>query len=124
MTARRNEGIVNRGTITGHAIAVGRGAQATATVDANAEVLRDAGHADVAARLDELNQQIVSHADAIADFDEVVDVLRTVAEELTTEKPNRLTIRGLLDGVASSLRSVGGVAQAAAALKAAVEAML
>jgi len=119
-----NEGIINQGTISGQSIAVGRGARAVTTIEAAARTLEDGGHADVAQRLNELKTEMLAQRATIADFDETLEALELLAAGLAEPEPNRLTIRSLLDGLSSSLRSVGGVAEAVAALKVAVGVLL
>jgi hypothetical protein len=123
-TPEVNEGIINQGTISSQSLAVGRGARAVTTIEAAARTLEEDGHADVAQRLTELKSEMLAQRTAIENFDETLQALELLAAGLAEPEPNRLTIRSLLDGLTSSLRSVGGVANAVAALKVAVGALL
>jgi hypothetical protein len=124
MTPDVNEGLINTGSITSQSIAVGRGARAVTTIESAAQTLEDRGHADVAQRLEELKAQMLAQSAKIENFDENLQALELLAAGLAEPEPNRITIRSLLDGLTSSLRSVGGVAEAAAALKVAVGVLL
>jgi hypothetical protein len=119
-----NEGIINEGEISSKSIAVGRHARAVTRIESAAQTLKTDGQADVARRLNDLKAEMLAQRVTIENFDEALQALELIAAGLAEPAPNRLTIRSLLDGLTSSLRSVGGIAEAAAALKVAVGALL
>jgi hypothetical protein len=47
-----------------------------------------------------------------------------VREELSREKPSKLTITSLLDGIAHAVSSIGTISTAVAGIKAAIAALL
>ena len=119
-----NEGIINEGEISSQSIAVGRRARAVTRIESAAQSLKDDGQVDVARLLNDLKTEMLAQRATIENLDEALQALDLIAAGLTAPAPNRLAIRSLLDGLTSSLRSVGGVAEAAAALKIAVGALL
>lgn len=115
----RNEGIsMSGGTIRAGALAVGRGASAhNVATDLTAR-----GHADVAQRLEDLVRQLEAHADEVPDIEMVRDATRTVTDELAKERPNKMTLVGVLSGIAEAIGFAGGLATGVAALLDAVRA--
>jgi hypothetical protein len=121
----RNEGvIVSGGTLNADVRAVGRRAQAIKNVTSSADTLAAGGRDEVADRLRALIAAIEAHADELGEPDELARSTETVAHELESEKPNTLTVRAVLDGLARAAGPVTAVAQAATALQAAVAAIL
>jgi hypothetical protein len=114
----RNEGIVQHGgTIDAGALAVGRGARAVQRVEAAASTLDGP---EVAARLRELTALLAAHAGELERPDDVLAAAETVAEELTRPEPSRVTLAGVLDGIAGAASGVGAIATAVAALRVAI----
>jgi hypothetical protein len=110
MTDGNNQGIQQSGgSITAGAMAVGPGARAYNA----ASELRGRGQEEVAQRLEELVRQLEAHADQVPDIEDLRGATGTVADELAKEKPNKTTVRGVLSGIADSVRSVTELATAA-----------
>jgi hypothetical protein len=110
MTDGNNQGIQQTGgSITAGALAVGPGARAYNAVSE----LRGRGQDEVAQRLEELVRQLEAHADQVPDIDDLREATGNVADELAKEKPNKMTVRAVLSGIADSVRSVTGLATAA-----------
>ena len=117
-TNRPNEGlIITGGTINADQIAVGKYAQAIKTAN---EALTQKGMQEIQVRLDELVQALNNHSDALVNPDEVRDSTAVVAKELSKEKPNKLTLIAVHNGIASSVQSVTAIAVAVEALKNAI----
>lgn len=117
-TNRPNEGlIITGGTINADQIAVGKYAQAIKTAN---EALTQKGMQEIRVRLDELVQALNNHADALVNPDEVRDSTEMVAKELSKEKPNKLTLGAVLNGIALSVQSVTAITVAVEALKNAI----
>jgi hypothetical protein len=113
-----NEGIINiNGKITAKQIAVGKNARAIQNT--NKASAQDAMQ-QIQTRLDELMQALDDHSDALENPEEVRDSTKAVAEELSKDKPNKLTITSVLNGIASSVQSVTTIAVAVEALKNAI----
>jgi hypothetical protein len=117
----RNEGIyMTGGSINADQIAVGRSAQAQKISNIANDALEQKGLTEVRDKLDELLKEITVHADSLRNSDEVLDSTKAVAEELAKDKPNKLTIMGVINGIADSVGSVARVATAADSLGKAV----
>ncbi len=117
----KNEGInISGGTIKADQLAVGRNARATKIVSSAGEVLDQKGLQEIRDKLDELVNALTTHADALENPDEVLDSTEVVAQELSKDKPNKLTLTAVLSGIASSVQSVAAIATAAEALKHAI----
>ena len=110
-----NEGlIITGGTINADQVAVGKYARAIKNAN---EALAQKGMQEIQVRLDELVQALNNHASALENPDEVRDSTEVVAKELSKDKPNKLTITAVLNGIASSVQSVTAIAVAVEALK-------
>jgi hypothetical protein len=117
MDDRRNEGILmSGGRIDAGALAVGRNAQATNVVEAAGRTLRERGQPEIADRLAELVRLLEAHAPQLDNADELQATTEVVAAELAKEKPNKITVTGLLRGLADGVRSVAGLTTAVQAL--------
>ncbi len=113
-----NEGlIITGGTINADQVAVGKYARAIKIAN---EALAQKGMQEIQVRLDELVQALNNHASDLDNPDEVRDSTEVVAKELSKDKPNRLTITSVLNGIASSVQSVTAIAVAVEALKNAI----
>jgi hypothetical protein len=112
-----NEGIhMTGGRIDAGALAVGSGARATNITTAAEQTLADQGHAELAARLAEVVRLLETHAASLDHPDEVKEATETIATELTKPKPNRITLMGLLNALATGVRPVADLATAVEAL--------
>lgn len=117
----RNEGIyITGGSFQADQVTVGRNAQATKILNTANEQLEQKGLTEVRDRLDELLKAVTANAGSLNNPDEVLDSTEVVAKELAKDEPNKLTIVGVLNGIADSVRSVASVATAADALGKAV----
>lgn len=121
----RNEGLVQTGgTIKAEQIAVGRNAQVSKTVQHAGQVLEQKGLDEVRDKLEALLQALESNADRITAQEEVFDTAEAVAKELARSKPNRLTLKSMLEAIAEHAKTATTVVAAVGALKAAVLAVL
>jgi hypothetical protein len=119
MAYSRNEGIVQSGgTINAGNLAIGRNAVANQTHNADSGALEE-----VRNQLASLMDALQKHAQEIPNSAEVMQSAHTAQEELSKDKPSRLTLRSLLSGIAESVKSVTTVAAAVEALKVAVTAL-
>jgi hypothetical protein len=109
---------IEGGTINADAVAIG--AQARAEVVRTGEVLRGQDRDELADRLAALERAVETHRDRLPDPESVLEAIATLAEALRAEPPNRVTVRGLLTGIADHVRAVGGLVDATRALGEAV----
>jgi exonuclease VII small subunit len=112
-----NKGIsVTGGQFTADVVAVGDRARAIKVVhDARSEI--EAVHGkELSDRLETLVTALEAHADELEEPDEVFDSAAKLADELKTEKPNKLTVRAILSGIVGAAPSVVAVTQAATAV--------
>src|SRR5437660_11093863 len=94
-----NEGIINiNGKIKAEQMVAGKGARAIQNV--NKASAQDPMR-EIQTRLDELMQALDEHAGALENPEEVRGSTKAVAEELSKDKPNKLTITSVLNGIAS-----------------------
>lgn len=115
----RNEGvIVSGGSLTATNIATGRGAAIYTSAGAASPQLKA-----VQDQLASLMKALDEHAQALQNPDEVRQSAQVVAAELKKPKPNRITLNGVLSGIAESVKSVSVLAAAAEALKIALAAL-
>ncbi len=106
-----NKGIhMQGGTINAQGIAVGD--HSTAIVTTTADELARRGQPEVAARLAELEQALSAHLGQLPDGEQVLGATRTLAEAMAAERPNKVTLKGILAGIAGSVSSVAVVAEA------------
>lgn len=120
MAYTRNQGVVvSGGNFTATNAAVGTNAQVNQTQTSGSDSMKE-----VKKQLDLLLQLLEKHGDQIPNRGEVTEAAQSVKEELTKERPNRLTLKSLLGGIADSVKSVSGIALAVEGLKAAIIALL
>jgi hypothetical protein len=120
MAYTRNQGVVvSGGAFTATNAAVGTNAQVNQTQTSGSDAMKE-----VQKQLDLLLESLDKHGDQIPNRGEIAEAAQGVKEELAKEKPNRLTLKSLLGGIADSVKSVSGVALAFEGLKAAVTALL
>jgi hypothetical protein len=99
------------GRIEAGAFAVGRGATARNVAGHN-----DPGREQIARQLEELLNQLEISSARLDNCDEVREATQVVADELRKERPNKMTVTGVLTGIAAAVTSVSGLAAAADAL--------
>jgi hypothetical protein len=120
-----NQGIRQTGgEIRAHNTGEGENVSITETGSTENAAIRARSLPEVRERLNELEKVLKLHADSLENHDEIVDSANKVAEELHRDKPNKLTITAILNGIAEGVKSVTGIATAVEALKRAVAAML
>lgn len=116
----KNEGVIQHGgSINAGNLAVGRGATATQYQSASS----DAGLAAVQAQLDKVLELLATKSHEIPDHEDVVQSAQSLKQELDKDKPNKLTLKSLLSGIADSVKSVTTVATAVEALRTAITAL-
>ena len=119
-----NEGIVvsGRGSVTARQIAVGR--RASLIVVEAGRTLETRGLREVKEKLELLATAVAAHVGPASEREQLTGSTEAVAAELKKDKPNKLTIMSVLEGIASSVKSVTSIVSASEALKAAVMAFL
>jgi hypothetical protein len=120
MAYTRNEGIVQSGgNMTATNLAVGRNAVVNQSQGGESDALRE-----VRAQLANVLQALERHGQEIANREEVIQSAQSVQQELSKDKPNHLTLKSLLSGIAESVTSVSTIATAVEGLKLAVTTLL
>ena len=120
-----NHGIIvsGPGRIEAGAIAAGPNARASGSL-AHAPELRDDRLEAVRRELDALRRAISEHGADLPQADELRGAAEQVGKEIGAERPNRISVNALLNGIVEGAKSVSAVATAASAVKAAVAAVL
>jgi hypothetical protein len=120
MAYARNEGIaVSGGTFNATNVAAGRNAQVNQMGAVQSDALNQAQN-----QITLLLQALEKHANQIPNHEEVTQAAQSMKEELNRQKPNGLTLKSLMNGIADSVKSVSGVAIAVEGLKAAITVLL
>ena len=116
-----NEGIQisGSGTLKARNLAVGRHASVTETHGGNAGPAEE-----VQKQVSAFLQALAQHKSDLLEHEDVAEAAKAVEAEALKEKPNRLTLKSLMDGITTAVKSVSGMAVAAEALKMAVVALL
>jgi uncharacterized protein YqeY len=106
--SQNNEGIIVSGGnfIGAGQVAVGKGAQAIQTTYNLASEFQSEGKEDLAKAITELLTSLETHRPQVADYDEVSQAVKQIAEEVKKEQPSKLTLKGLLNAVKESVGSV------------------
>jgi hypothetical protein len=121
----KNEGvIITGGTLSAGNLAVGRHARITAIGAPASAALRENGRDVVADALETFLRELAEHSREVPDGDAVVESTEAVSKELAKDKPNRLTVKGLLAAITGAVSGVTPLLTAAHALQAAVVAFL
>jgi hypothetical protein len=116
-----NEGLQQSGgSIHAEVVAIGRNARARKTAYGG----DGPGRRELQDKLTALIAALHEHGDRLPSRAEIEDTTERVKAELEQPKPNRLTLTALLSGIADGAKTVGAIANAAAALKACVVALL
>jgi hypothetical protein len=117
-----NEGVIISGhaNVKGEVLAMGSGASAQKIVNRAGEALPSKDVQELRSRIDDLKAVVSAHQGSLENREDVESSVKSVADELEKEKPNKLTVTSLLTGIASAVKSVTGIATAAEALKAVV----
>jgi hypothetical protein len=120
MALTRNEGvIVNGGSFNATNAAIGRNSQVNQIQLGGADAMNQAQK-----QMDLVLRLLQEHAALVPNHEEVTEAAQSVKNEITKEKPNRLTLKSLLEGIASSVKSVSTLAVAVEALKTAVSVLV
>ena len=72
---------------------------------------------DIVQKLDEYAELLKANRDSLDNVEELLDTISIIEKELKSGSPNRITIRGVLNELSSSVSSVSSLATAIAALK-------
>jgi len=120
----KNEGIVQHGgTINAEQLAVGRGAKAVKVIKGG--VISDSDEfKEIKEHLEKLIKAVNENSSSLDNQSEIVNSTEVVVSELSKEKPNKLTVTAILDGIANGVKSVTSIASAALGLKSCVEKFL
>jgi translation initiation factor 2B subunit (eIF-2B alpha/beta/delta family) len=120
-----SEGInISGGLFHADQVAVGQGAQAIQNTYNIASQLKAGGKEEVAQAITELLKALEANSNRISDKEEIAQAVQQVAEETQKEKPNKLTLKGLLGGLKESIGSVTEITEKIAALKKAIALMM
>lgn len=107
-----NEGIiVTGGSFNAGQVSVGRNSQAVQITYAIADELKQAGKDEMAAALTGFMQALEQHAAKIREIEEIAGAVKQIAEESKKEKPSKLTIKGLLEGLKGVVTPVAELAK-------------
>jgi hypothetical protein len=110
--SNHNEGVrMSGGRIEAGAFAVGRGATAKNVTGHDVP-----GQEQIARRLEELLSQLEANSARLDNPDEVREATQVVVDELGKERPNKMTVTGVLTSIAAAVTSVSGLAAATDAL--------
>ncbi len=125
MTKTIIEGIYQTGgSIQADQMAVGRYAKAEKVIKAAGDALQDKKLEEITQRLNELFQALKQNIDQLENSEDMVRATEQVAQELASDKPNKLTLKGIIDGIVEGAKSVTSVVNTATALKAAIFSLL
>jgi hypothetical protein len=115
-----NQGVIvsGGGSFTATNVATGTGAAIHTSAAASSSEL-DAVREQLAALMKALDE----HAQTLQNPAEVKQSAQLIAEELKKPTPNRITLNGVLGGIAESVKSVSVLATAAEGLKIALAAL-
>ncbi len=115
-----NQGIIiTGGAIKADQVAVGTGAVAQKTIDTSQ-------HADAAATIDDLRKQLSSLLDLIKQHRDILDAstegaVEVAMQEAEREKPNKVVMSSIMDGITNGVKSISSVASAVNAIKSLID---
>jgi hypothetical protein len=115
-----NQGVIisGSGRLQADVLAVGERAQASKQIAADTDA-----KAEVQAQLAALRALIEEQGARIPDADGLKEAVASVAAELERERPSKLAVTSILDGIARGAEEVTGIAKAALGLKGLVAAL-
>jgi hypothetical protein len=115
-----NQGVIisGSGRLQADVLAVGERAQASKQIAADTDA-----KAEVQAQLAALRALIEEQGARIPDADGLKQAVASVAAELERERPSKLAVTSILDGIARGAEEVTGIAKAALGLKGLVAAL-
>lgn len=121
-----NEGIYisGQGKLEADQIAVGRKSQAIKVVYGATSDLQASGKAQVAQAIEDLLKGLEAQSGKVPDEQEVIEAIQQIAEEAKKEKPSKLTLKGLLNGIKDVVDPIAELLPKVVALRTAIAAML
>jgi hypothetical protein len=120
-----NEGIYQTGgSINADQLAIGRNASISKTINAAAQSLDQKGLQEIKEKLQALYEALETDGGSLKNAGEVMESTEVVAKELSKDKPNKLTLTGVLDGILGAVKSVTSITGAVNLLKKAIETLL
>jgi len=121
---RSNEGVIfGGGTVSIGQMAVGRGSQASQVTYGTGPAAHADGRAQVLQAAAELLQALEDHAGKIADSEEIGSAVQQIIVETRKDKPNKLVLKSLVDGVKAAVGAQADVAPQLLALQSALESL-
>jgi uncharacterized protein YqeY len=119
--ASENKGIIVTGGIfNADQVTVGENSTAYKSISTSAAALSQSGREDIAQALEQLVKVLKAYSGEIPSEEEVVAGVQQVAEEINKEKPNKLTLNSLLDGIKNVVDPIAEIAQKVTVLKSAI----
>jgi hypothetical protein len=109
--------VSGKGKLSAEVVAVGRGARAEKIVRSTAEALDAKGLQDVHEKLDAVMAAVNAHVERLQDPDSVRQLTQRVGSEIGRQKPDRLTLKGLLAALAEEAKPVAEIITAVLSLK-------
>lgn len=98
--SERNEGIIiHGGKFRADQVSVGKNSQAYQNIYRSVTDLESSGKNEVAQAIAELVEAIETHKEKLQELDELMEVVKQIAEESCKDNPNKLTLKGLLNTV-------------------------
>lgn len=120
-----NEGIIiTGGTIKAEQVVVGKNASAVKIMSTAKESLEQKGLHEIWDKLEQLEKTLNTYGSTLENRDEINGAAKEIAKELSKEKPNKITVTGILEGVANGVKSVANIATSVEALKKVIMAFL
>lgn len=117
-----NDGVIMTGNITHSSIAIA-GKNGAVNQKIQQGDFNDK-QAFVKAAIDKLINEVNANEKLISNPEEMIGAIHQLEEEVQKEKPNRYTLKGLLDGVTSGLGSATGAVNAVTMLRQAISVLL
>ena len=123
--SQQNEGIiVTGGSFTAGQVSVGRNSRAFQITYNIAGELQTSGKEEVAKAIAELLKTLEEHAEEIKDLEEVVRAVQQIAEEAKKERSNKITLKGLLNGIKDVVSPIPDIVTKVLALQEAIAVMM
>jgi hypothetical protein len=121
---RSNTGAIFNGPTAAGIIVAGQGAQAKisdvvlgdVTLKSITETLRERDQEEIARRFEVLAREVRAHAADIPDGADAIEATGAIGTELAKPKPNRLTLKAMLEGVGTAMKTIVSVSEAVSAL--------
>jgi translation initiation factor 2B subunit (eIF-2B alpha/beta/delta family) len=108
--AQKNQGIIiSGGTFNAEQVAIGKGAQAIQHIQTLTDAMKTDGKVDLAQTITDFLEVIENHKEELSDYDELLQAIQQIIEEVKKDKPNKLTLKGLLAAIKESVGSVAEI---------------